>query len=132
MIPIQRRTRFDVTRRSCRVGDGSIYVYGSICDRTVASVSRAKKRVERFDGDEWQTSETHTFTYDGSNIVLERIAFADGSTRTVECFWGNDLSGTEQGAGGVGGLVAVSVDGAFFIPCYDYNGNIVCYGRQGY
>lgn len=88
---------------------------------------RVMKRVERFDGDEWQTSETHTFVYDGSNIVLERIAFANGTTRTVEYFWDNDLSGTEQGAGGVGGLVAVSVDGAFFIPCYDHNGNIVCY-----
>ena len=88
---------------------------------------RVMKRVERFDGDEWQTSETHAFTYDGSNIVLERIAFANGTTRTVEYFWGNDLSGTEQGAGGVGGLVAVSVDGAFFIPCYDHNGNVVCY-----
>ena len=88
---------------------------------------RIVKRVERFDDAEWQTSETHTFTYDGSNIVLERIAFANGTTRTVEYFWGNDLSGTEQGAGGVGGLVAVSVDGAFFIPCYDHNGNVVCY-----
>ena len=88
---------------------------------------RIMKRVERFDGEEWQTSETHTFTYDGCNIVLERIAFADGSTWTVEYFWGDDLSGTEQGAGGVGGLVAVSVDGAFFTPCYDHNGNIVCY-----
>ena len=46
---------------------------------------------------------------------------------TIRYFWGNDLSGTEQGAGGVGGLVAVSVDGAFFTPCYDHNGNIVCY-----
>lgn len=62
MIPIHRRTRFDVTRRSCRVGDRSIYVYGSIGDRTVASVSRAMKRVERFDGDEWQTSETRAYT----------------------------------------------------------------------
>ena len=57
---------------------------------------RVMKRVERFDGDEWQTSETHAFTYDGSNIVLERIAFADGTTRTVEYFWGNDLSGTDS------------------------------------
>ncbi len=127
MIPIHRRTRFDVTRRSCRVGDGSIYVYGSIGDRTVASVSRAMKRVERFDGDEWQTSETHAFTYDGSNIVLERIAFADGSTRTVECFWGNDLSGTEQGAGGVGGLLYVKRNGVIYVPHADANGNILRY-----
>ena len=127
MIPIHRRTRFDVTRRACRVGDGSIYVYGSIGDRTVASVSRAMKRVERFDGDEWQTSETHAFTYDGSNIVLERIAFADGSTRTVECFWGNDLSGTEQGAGGVGGLLYVKRNGVIYVPHANANGNILRY-----
>ena len=88
---------------------------------------RVMKRIERFDGDGWQTTETHTFVYDGCNIILERIEFADGTTRTVECFWGNDLSGTEQGAGGVGGLVAVSIDGVFYFPCYDHNGNIVCY-----
>ena len=51
---------------------------------------RVMKRVERFDGDEWQTSETHAFTYDGGNIVLERIAFAHGTTRTVE--YGCDFS----------------------------------------
>ena len=42
-------------------------------------------------------------------------------------YWGPDLSGTEQGAGGVGGLLAVSLDGAFHLPCYDHNGNIVAY-----
>ena len=88
---------------------------------------RIMKRVERFDGEEWQTSETHTFVWDDMNIVLERIVFADGTTHACEYFWGNDLSGTEQGAGGVCGLLAVSIDGAFFIPCYDHNGNIVCY-----
>ena len=88
---------------------------------------RVMKRVERFDGEAWRTSETHAFAYDGCNIVLERIAFADGTARAVEYFWDDDLSGTEQGAGGVGGLLAVSIDGAFFMPCYDHNGNIVCY-----
>ncbi len=76
---------------------------------------------------EWQTLETHTFVWDGNNIVLEKVDFADGTTRTFEYFWGMDKSGTEQGAGGVGGLLAVSIDGAFFIPCYDHNGNIVRY-----
>ena len=88
---------------------------------------RAVKRVDRFDGSAWQISETHTFVYDGNNFVLERVAFADGSSRTVEYFWGNDLSGSEQGAGGVGGLLAVSIDGMFYFPCYDQNGNVVCY-----
>ena len=52
---------------------------------------RVGKTVERFDGEEWQTVETHAFVYDGGNIVLERIAFADGLMRTVEYFWGNDF-----------------------------------------
>ncbi len=76
---------------------------------------------------EWITTETHTYVWDGNNIVLEKVEFADGSTRAFEYFWGPDLSGTEQGAGGVGGLLAVSIDGAFHIPCYDHNGNIVRY-----
>ena len=80
---------------------------------------------------EWHTIATHTYVWDGNNIVLERIAFADGATRLCEYYWGMDKSGTEQGAGGVGGLLAVSVDGAFFIPCYDHNGNIVRYVSEG-
>ena len=71
--------------------------------------------------------EIHTFIWDGDNIVLERIAFADGTTLTCEYFWGPDKSGTEQGAGGVEGLLAVAIDGVFYIPCYDHNGNIVLY-----
>ena len=76
---------------------------------------------------EWQTLETHTFVWDGNNIVLEKVDFADGTTRTFEYSWGMDKSGTEQGAGGVEGLLAVSMDGVFYIPCYDHNGNIVLY-----
>ena len=75
--------------------------------------------------DEWLTLETHTFVWDGNNIGLEKVDFADGTTCTFEYFWGADKSGTEQGAGGVGGLLAVSMDGVLYIPCYDHNGNIV-------
>ena len=74
----------------------------------------------------------HTFVYDGNNIVLERISLTNGETHTIENFWGNDLSGSEDGAGGVGGLLAVSVDGAYCFPCYDNNGNITRYiGEDG-
>ena len=68
-----------------------------------------------------------TFVWDGNNIVLERVEFANGTTRTFEYFWGPDMSGTEQGAGGVCGLLAVSIDGVFYLPCYDHNGNVVAY-----
>ena len=77
--------------------------------------------------DEWLTLQTHTFVWDGNNIILEKVEFADGTTSTFEYFWGLDKSGTEQGAGGVGGLLAVSNDGVFYIPCYDHNGNIALY-----
>ena len=76
---------------------------------------------------EWQTLETRTFVWDGNNIVLEKVDFANGTSRTFEYFWGVDKSGSEQGAGGVGGLLAVSMDGVFYIPCYDHNGNIILY-----
>ena len=76
---------------------------------------------------EWRTAETHTYVWDGDNIVLERIAFSNGTSRVCEYFWGPDMSGTEQGAGGVGGLLAESIDGVFYLPCYDHNGNIVRY-----
>ena len=88
---------------------------------------RVRKIAKQYNGTTWETQETHTFVWDGNNIVLEKVAFADGASRTFEYFWGNDFSGTEQGAGGVGGLLAVSVDGAFHVPCYDHNGNIVRY-----
>ena len=76
---------------------------------------------------EWETQETHTFVWDANNIVLEKVVFANGTTRTFEYFWGADKSGTEQGAGGVGGLLYLTVEGTIYIPCYDNNGNITCY-----
>jgi RHS repeat-associated protein len=42
-------------------------------------------------------------------------------------FWGRDLSGSLQGAGGVGGLLAVSLNGAWYFPLFDANGNITAY-----
>ena len=68
-----------------------------------------------------------TFVWDGNSIVLEKVELADGTTRTFEYFWGNDKSGSEQGAVGVCGLLAVSIDGVFYLPCYDHNGNVVVY-----
>ena len=76
---------------------------------------------------EWETQDTHTFVWDGNNIVLEKVEFAEGTTRTFEYFWGKDLSGTLQGAGGVGGLLYLTIDGVLFIPRYDNNGNVTRY-----
>ena len=71
---------------------------------------------------------TERFLWDGYNPV----ARVDGSGKLLQsCLWGLDLSGTPQGAGGVGGLLAVtdlSVDtDETYFPFYDGNGNVTGY-----
>ena len=80
--------------------------------------------------EEWQTIETRTFVYDDWNLIHETIHTIDGGTTNtteVQYFWGLDLSDTLQGAGGVGGLLAVSRNGQFYFPTYDNNGNVTKY-----
>jgi hypothetical protein len=87
---------------------------------------RIQKLVSTNSGSSYGLQYTNRFVYDGWNllgIVKEtnglRLSFA----------WGLDLSGTPQGAGGVGGLLLVSeisngqVLSSHF-PCFDGNGNI--------
>jgi len=38
-----------------------------------------------------------------------------------------DIRRKKPNAGGVGGLVALSINGTFYFPCYDNNGNIIVY-----
>ncbi len=55
------------------------------------------------------------------------------NTLTNYYTWGLDLSGSLQGAGGVGGLLAITsvtpggARPAIFFPCYDANGNVTGY-----
>ena len=80
--------------------------------------------------EEWQTLETRTFIHDDWNLIHETIYTIDGSTTNtteVQYFWGLDLTDSLQGAGGVGGLLAVSRNGQFYFPTYDNNGNVTKY-----
>jgi RHS repeat-associated protein len=58
--------------------------------------------------------------WDDYNIIVED---ATSSNATFN-IWGLDLDGTMQGAGGVGGLLAVQKGDAVYQPVYDANGNI--------
>jgi RHS repeat-associated protein len=72
---------------------------------------------------------TRTFLYDGWNPIREIRSQSSEVSTNYYC-WGTDLSGSLQGAGGVGGLLAVMVDGpapATYYPCYDANGNVTAY-----
>jgi RHS repeat-associated protein len=71
---------------------------------------------------------TYKFVYDGWNLV----AILDGSSALVRSFtWGLDLSGSEQGAGGVGGLLfvrdqsTISSQPSTHFASADGNGNLV-------
>ena len=79
---------------------------------------RIRKAVSSFD---------HSFIWDGWNLIHERVAHTNGTVDEIEYVWGLDLSGSLQGAGGVGGLLFEKRNGNIFIPCYDANGNITSY-----
>jgi RHS repeat-associated protein len=110
---------------------------------------RVRKTVRRYDGMGWSDQDRHSFVWDGWNIVLEQIDVGGSTAHVIEYYWGEDFSGTEQGAGNapvakrsgrlseanpkgrkgprVGGLLAVSYDGEFYVPIYGGNGNIMGY-----
>ena len=71
-------------------------------------------------------STTNTFLYDGWNLAQE-VSISGGNVSTNIYTWGPDLSGSLQGAGGIGGLVSVASDGINYYPSYDANGNITDY-----
>ena len=70
---------------------------------------------------------TTTYMFDGSLLVRETIEEIGGTVKQTEYIWGKDISGSLDGAGGVGGLLAVKIDGATYVPIYDVGGNITAY-----
>ena len=62
------------------------------------------------------------YVYDGNNQIAE----LNGSNNTVlsTYVWGLDLSGTNWGAGGVGGLLMIKDGSKVYFPGYDGNGNV--------
>ena len=65
---------------------------------------------------------TGKLLYDGWNCIAEYT----GTSLSKTYLWGLDLSGTLQGAGGVGGLLSINdiPTNTTHYPCYDGNGNI--------
>ena len=74
------------------------------------------------DGTTWTVQTVRKYVYDGWNVIAE----LDGNNNLVQSYlWGLDLSGTMQGAGGVGGLLAVKPgNGIARFVAMDGNGNV--------
>jgi hypothetical protein len=80
----------------------------------------------KYEGGAWVWQVNRKFIYDGWNLVGE-TRNANSVTVTKGYVWGLDLSGTLQGAGGVGGLLNASFGGATTMAnyiAYDGNGNV--------
>ncbi len=74
------------------------------------------RRVKKAEG-----GDTTTYLYEGWNPVLQ----TKNGTEQTRYSWGMDLSGSMQGAGGVGGLLSVHKStGLSGYPTYDGNGNV--------
>jgi hypothetical protein len=84
---------------------------------------RVLKAVQKWHGRTWPITFSNRFVYDGWNLVAELNATNNNVVRSF--VWGTDLSGSEQGAGGVGGLLFVTTSGtATNAVGFDANGNV--------
>lgn len=83
---------------------------------------RVRKVLSEWSGSAWVVEKEERFFYDGWNM----IAVYDDTEALVETYtWGLDLSGSLQGAGGIGGLLSRKPYGgnaAFY--SFDGNGNV--------
>ena len=87
---------------------------------------RVKKSVYKWNSEAWETEAEYEkfFVYDGYNAI-EEITSKDGKTASKYYVRGLDLSGTTDGAGGIGGLLA-TVDpesSKVYYHLYGPNGN---------
>ena len=108
--------------------------FGAVAGTTFGLASTYDYLGRRIQKDSFHTStlpmtnwaNTYKIVYDGWNP----IAVLDADNNLLSSFmWGTDLSGTMQGAGGVGGLLAITdyldKDPATYFYAYDGNGNVV-------
>lgn len=88
----------------------------------------SRKQTDNDSGGNPVVTTEHHYRYNGWNCIARTNV---GWTDAIYYTWGTDISGTSQGAGGVGGLLGVRQEknGTIHIssPCYDGNGNVVAY-----
>ena len=78
---------------------------------------RIQKIVSTNSGSVWVPVSTNKFVYDGWNLA----GILDGNNNLLNSFtWGSDLSGSILGAGGVGGLLSMTVYSGLNAGTYDY------------
>jgi len=90
---------------------------------------RIQKQVYAWDAasDFWSLTSDLRYVYDGWNLI-EVLDATDSNAAVKDFTWGLDLSQSLQGAGGVGGLLAVTdqsgTGSSAYYVTYDANGNV--------
>lgn len=88
-----------------------------------AQSRRVRKQVSTYASGSWSLTTDEKFIYDGWNLVA--VLDAASSNALLRTYtWGTDLSGSLQGAGGVGGLLSAKDGGSVYHYTYDANGNV--------
>jgi len=97
---------------------------------------RTEKKVSTWDSGSqlWTLSSQLNYLYDGWNLIAEFALNSQLSTLNLQrsYTWGLDLSGSLQGAGGVGGLLSTTAyssptSSTSYFPTFDSNGNVTEY-----
>ena len=95
---------------------------------------RIRKVAEVRRNSNWEVTSDTRFLYDDWNLVGEFAVNQQSGIMNLKSSyaWGLDLSGSQQGAGGVGGLLLAKLyrptDASSIVaPTYDGNGNITAY-----
>jgi RHS repeat-associated protein len=85
---------------------------------------RVSKVVSNWNGSAWGLTADRKYFYDGHLVIAETLG---DYSQWRHYMWGLDLSGTREGAGGVGGML-IELDypnGLRHFPVYDGNGNVM-------
>lgn len=84
---------------------------------------RYSKKVYSWTGTAWLLASSTRFLHDGWNMIDELDAHSSNAVVRTHV-WGADLSGSPQGAGGVGGLLFTGTGTSVHAVAYDGNGNV--------
>ena len=88
---------------------------------------RTHKVVYNWNNSAWAKVKELRFVYDYNNLIAEYKVAGSNESLLRSYLWGEDISGSLNGAGGVGGLLMVKDNSGNYYPMYDGNGNIKCY-----
>ena len=78
---------------------------------TFRDAARSRKTFQGSDAKSQKQTAKILYLYDGWNLLAEIEQKANSEEPTAKTYtWGRDLSGSMQGAGGVGGLLAITGD----------------------